>query len=118
MSPMWCNIKINGWNPVLTRNGWFDCRNSGVGLLDNNDNNNLIERRSSTFFTIFSLRRESSPTHTLKWPERNSVKITCNTSSAYDVRHVVFRATWYEGTAQLINLTAFKSHLSELYLTD
>ena len=34
------------------------------------------------FFTISSQRRELSPTRTLKWPRRNRVKSTCNTSSA------------------------------------
>ena len=43
------------------------------------------------------------------------VLITFNTSSAYHVQHVVLRATWYEGIAQLLNLTEFKSHLVELY---
>ena len=62
------------------------------------------------FFTIPSLRRELSPTRTLKTLGHNSVKITCNTSSAYHVQHVVLRATWYEGTAQLLSLTDFKSH--------
>ena len=41
------------------------------------------------FLTIFSLRRELSPTHTLKWPRNNRVKITCNTPSAYHVQRVV-----------------------------
>ena len=63
-----------------------------------------------------SLRRELSPTRTLKWPGRNHVQITCNTSSAYHVQHVVLRATWYKGTAQLLSLTEFKLHLFELYL--
>ena len=67
------------------------------------------------FFTISSLRREPSPTRTLKWPGRNRVQITCNTSSAYHVQHVVLRAARYEGTAQLVSLTEFKSHLFELY---
>ena len=40
-------------------------------------------------FTISSLRREPSPTRTLKWPGRNRVQITCNASSAYHVQHVV-----------------------------
>ena len=44
---------------------------------NNNDNNNRAERRNSTFFTIFSLRREPSPTCTLRWPGRNHVPITC-----------------------------------------
>ena len=48
-------------------------------------------------------------------PRRNRVQITCNTSSAYHVQHVVLRATWYEGTAQLFSLTELKSHLFELY---
>ena len=60
---------------------------------NNNNNNNhhhhhhhhLIQRRNSRFFflTISSLRREPSPTRKLKWPGRNRVQITCNTSSAY-----------------------------------
>ena len=41
------------------------------------------------------------PTCMLKWPRRNRAKITCNTLSAYHMQHVVLRATWYEGTAQL-----------------
>ena len=56
-----------------------------------------------------------SPTRTLKWPGRNRVQITCNTSSAYHVQHVVLRATWYEGTAQLLSSTERKSHLFQLY---
>ena len=50
------------------------------------DNNNRIQRRCSRFFTISSRRRELSPTRTLKWPGRNRVQITCNTSSAYHVQ--------------------------------
>ena len=67
------------------------------------------------FFTISSLRREPSPTQTLKWPGRNRVQITCYTSSVYHVQHVVLRATWYKGTAQLLSLTELKLHLFELY---
>ena len=80
-----------------------------------NNNNNRIQRRSSRFVTISSQRREPSPTRTLKWPGRNRVQITRNTSSAYHVRHVVLRATWYEGTAQLLSLAELKSHSFELY---
>ena len=50
---------------------------------------NRIERRNSRFFTISSLRRELSPTRTLKWPGRDRVQIMCNTSSAYHVQHAV-----------------------------
>ena len=67
------------------------------------------------FFTVSSLRREPSPTRTLKWPGHNREQITCNTSSAYHVQHVVLRATWYEGTAQLLSLIELKLHLFELY---
>ena len=55
--------------------------------------------------------RELSPTRTLKWPRRNHVQITCNTLSVYHVQHVVLRATWYEGTAQLLSFTELKSQL-------
>ena len=78
---------------------------------NNNDNNNRFQRHSSTLFTISSLRRELSPTRTLKWPGRNRVQISCNTSSAYHVQVVVLSATWYETTAQLLSLTELKSHL-------
>ena len=77
---------------------------------NNNNNSNRIQRRYSRFFTVSSQRRELSPTRTLKWPGHNRVQITCNTSSAYRVQHVL-RATWYEGTAQLLCLTELKSHL-------
>ena len=88
----------------------------------NNNNNNHIQRRNSIFFffffffTISSLRCAQSSARTL-WPGHNRVQITCNTSSAHHVQHVVLRATWYEGTAQLLTLTDFKSHLFELYVT-
>ena len=78
---------------------------------------NRIQRCNSRFLTISSLRRKLSPTRTLKWPGRNRVQITCNTSSAYHVQHVVLCATWYERTAQLLSLTELKSHLFELYFT-
>ena len=58
---------------------------------------------------------ENCPTRTVKWPRSNRVQITCNTSSAYHVQHVVLRAAWHEGTAQLLILTELKSHLFELY---
>ena len=74
-----------------------------------------IHRRSSKLFTISSPRREPSPTRTFKWPGRNRVQITCNTSSACHVQHVVLRATWYEGTAQVFSLIELKSHFFEFY---
>ena len=60
-------------------------------LINNNNNNNNnngdddddnpIERRNSRFL--------QSPTRTLKWPGRNPVQITFNTSSAYHVQPAV-----------------------------
>ena len=47
--------------------------------------------RSSRLLTISSLRRELSPTRTLKWPGRNRVQITCNTSGDDHVQHVMVR---------------------------
>ena len=82
----------------------------------NNNNNNRIYRRNLRCFTISSLRRKPSPTRTLKWPGQHPMQIKCNTLSAYHMQHVVIRATWYEGTAQLLSLTELKSHLFELYL--
>ena len=78
--------------------------------------NKRIQRRSLRFFTISSLHQEPSPTCTLKWPGRNCVQITCNTSSAFQVLYVMLHATWYEETAQLLSLTELKLHLFELYL--
>ena len=61
-------------------------------------------------FTISSLSRELSPTHThtLKWSGRNRVQITCNTSSACTCN--LQCSTWYEGTDQLLSVTELKSH--------
>ena len=36
-------------------------------------------------------------------------------SCAKRVQHIMQRATWYKGTAQLLSLTEFKSHLFELF---
>ena len=35
------------------------------------DDDDRIQRCNSRFYTIFSLRRELSPTHMLKWPRSN-----------------------------------------------
>ena len=79
---------------------------------NNNNNNNRIQRRYSRFFTISSQRCELSQTYAqVAWVQ----------SCANHVQHierlscVMLRATWYEGTAQLLSLTELKSHLLELY---
>ena len=48
-----------------------------------------IDRCNSRFCTISSLRRELSPTCTLKWPGRNHVQIMSNISNAFHVQHVM-----------------------------
>ena len=53
-----------------------------------NSNSNCIQRCNLRFFIISLLCSEPSPTRTLKWPGRNFVQITCNTSSAYHMQHV------------------------------
>ena len=63
------------------------------------NNNNRTERRNSRFVAISSLRHKLSPTRALKWPGHNRVQVTCSTSSAYHVQHVMIHAMWYEGTA-------------------
>ena len=78
---------------------------------NNNNNNNRIPCQNSRFFTISSLHHKLSPTRTLNWPGRNHVQIT----SAHHAQHVMLRVKWYEGAAQLLSLTEFKSHLFELY---
>ena len=51
-------------------------------------NNYRILRRSSSFFTLSSLRRKLSSTCILKQPRRNRVQITCNTLSVYHMQRV------------------------------
>ena len=80
---------------------------------NNNNNNNMIiiafKGSIRDFFTISSQRRELSLTRTLKWPGhvQHIERLSCAS--------VVLRATWYEGTAQLLSLTELKSHLFELH---
>ena len=78
---------------------------------NDNNNNNRIQRRYSSFFTISSQHSELSPTRTLKWPRRNRVQ-----SERLSRASVMLRATWYEGSAQLLRLTELKSHLFELFV--
>ena len=89
----------------------FSCDQLHNNNNSDNNNSNHIQRRNSRFFTVSSLRSELSPIHTLKWPGRNRVQIVCNTLSAHHMLHVVLRAKWYEGTAQILSMTELKSHL-------
>ena len=86
--------------------------NSSSSNIDNinNDNfNNDTEKRKSRFLTISSLCLH--PTHTVMWPGRSRVQITCVIWGAYHVQHTVCHMAWHEGTAQLLSLTGLKSHL-------
>ena len=46
-----------------------------------------LKGANQDFFNPLTAQR--TPTRTLKWPRHNRVQITCNTSSAYHVQHVV-----------------------------
>ena len=58
--------------------------NANNNFNSNNTNNNRTKRRNC------SLYRELSPTCTLKWPGRNRVQTSCNTSGAHHVQHIVY----------------------------
>ena len=104
------------WACVLEK--WGDSKTHNNNKKKKKKKKNRTQRpHTRFFFRISSLRHELSPTRTLKWPGRKCVQITCNTSSAYHVQHVVLRATRYEGTAQLLRLADLKSHLYKLCFT-
>ena len=72
--------------------------------------NNRIQRRNSRVFTFSSLRRERS-----SCPGAIVCKSRATHRALITCKHVL-RATYCEGTAQLLNLTALKSHLFELHV--
>ena len=45
-------------------------------------------------------------------------QITCNTSSAYHMQHVMLRAMWYEGTAQLLRQSLNRIYCSFILLAE
>ena len=49
------------------------------------------------------LRRELSPTRTLKWPRRNPVQIMCNTSSVYQMQLAVYHLVRRDSSAVKFN---------------
>ena len=85
-SPIPENFPRRGSNPRCCGQWAQRLPTSYSGTLLQDNNNNCIQRRSSRFVIISSQRRKLSPTCTLKWPGRNCVQITCNTSSAYHVQ--------------------------------
>ena len=82
---------------------------------NNNNNDNRIQRRYSRFFyNLLTAPRTVCNTYAqVAWaqPCVNHVQHIERLSRA----SVILRATWYEGTAQLLSLTELKSHLFELY---
>ena len=92
------------------------CGEGTVGVFNNNNNNNkCIQRRSSRFCTISSLRCELSPTRTLKWARYNRVKITCNTSSIYHVHRVVCHLVQGDSSAAKFDRVEIAFILALLY---
>ena len=79
-----------------------------------NNNNNHIQRCYLRFFYNLTAPRTVSNTYAQVarvQPCANHVQHIKHLSRA----SVMLRATWYEGTAQLLRLTELKSHLFELY---
>ena len=81
-----------------------------------NCKNNCIERRNSRCVAISSLRRELSPTRSLKWPGRNRVQITCNTSSAYHVQPAVCHLVRRDFSAKKCDRVEIAFILASFYL--
>ena len=92
-----CGLNPHYWgtSPMVTWRGWGgqppswgqQASPSSVTTTTTTKKKNRSQRRYSRFFTISSQRRELSPARTLlKWPGRNRVQITCNTSSAHHVQ--------------------------------
>ena len=92
-------LTLNVFVPVSPSNG--EC---GVS------NNRILRHNSRFIYNLLIAPRTVSNTRS----SGPGAQITCNTSRVYHVQHVVLRATWYEGAAQLFSLTEFKSHLFEL----
>ena len=63
-------------------------------------------------FIITSLGHELSPIHALKWPGRNRLDITCNTSSTHHVQHVMNHVVQRDNSA-----VKFSQSLDCIYLS-
>ena len=78
----------------LRQEEWNTCLNN-----NNNNNDNWTERHYSRFSRFSSLRRELSPTRTLKWPGNNLVQIRCKTQSTHHVQHIICQVVWRDSSA-------------------
>ena len=65
------------------------------------------------FFNLLTAPRTVSNMY--KWPRAQSCANHVQHIERISHASVMLRATWYEGTAQLLSLTELKSHLLELY---
>ena len=74
-----------------------------IKFYSNNSNkdadNDRIKRRYSRFFLQSCHCAANCLQHSLKWPERNRVQITCNTSGAHHVQHVVCHVVQRDSSA-------------------
>ena len=113
-------------SPHCAANCLQHVRSSGLGAIvytSRATHTALITCNTHSAHHVQHTQRSSRATHT--------ALITCNTHSAHHVQHTqrssrathtalitcnVLCATWYEGTAQLLNLPELKSHLFEFYL--
>ena len=82
-------------------------RNNNSNNNDNNNNNN----NNNIIIIIIAFKCANRDFLPSPHCTANREQITGTTSSAFHVQQLVLRATWYEGTAQLLSLTEFKSHL-------
>ena len=110
-----CRIRLLNNNDNNNNNDDDDDNNNNNNNTNNNNDNNdnHTERRKSRFLqsahcatnSLQHVRSSGQGVIVCKSRATYRAFITCNLSCA----------TWYDGTAQLISLTEFKSHLFELY---
>ena len=84
-----------------------------MGIFNNNKKKNRIQRRYLTF-----LQSPYSTANCLQHVRSSGPgAIVCKSCATQRVSRAsaMLRATWYEGTAQLLSLTELKPHIYELY---
>ena len=116
------SVRIGKNRGIVSRLQKNKISSCSLSAINNNNNNNhhhhhhhhhhhRIQRRISRFFTISSLRRELSPTRTLKWPRHNRVK----SSSTYHVQRVVCHLVRRDSSAIRIDRVEIAFILAFLY---
>ena len=71
-----------------------------------------------TIFTTPSLRHKLSPTHTLRWPGRNRVQITCNASGTHHMQYVVCHLAWKDSSAIKVDRVKIAFYFSFILLVE